>query len=62
MVRLVVLATDDSIDAVLDKWMAEWHTSMDLAVRGSKFATQKRKDEAKLKMAQLVEKEEEGGH
>ena len=50
------LAKDDAIDAVLDKWLAEWHTTTNLAVGGSKSAAQKKKDEAKLKMAQLVEK------
>jgi len=53
---LSYLATDDAIDAVLDKWMAEWHTSTNLEVGGSKFSAQKKKEEAKLKMAQLVEK------
>lgn len=45
------LAIDDAIDVVFDKWPTEWHTSMDLAVGGRKFAAQKKKEEAKLKMA-----------
>ena len=53
---LLYLTADDAIDAVLDKWPAEWHTTIDLAVGGSKSATQKKKDEAKLKIAQLIEK------
>jgi len=53
---LSYLAIDDAINAVLDKWMAEWHTTTDLAVGGSKFDVQKNKDEAKQKMMQLVEK------
>ena len=36
--------------------VVEWHTTTDLAVGGSKFATQKKKEEAKLMMAQVVEK------
>ena len=33
------LEMDDAIDAVLDQWSVEWHTTMDLAVGGSKFTT-----------------------
>lgn len=47
---------DDAIDVVLDKWPTEWCTPTDWVVGGSKSSTQKKKDEAKLKMAQLVEK------
>lgn len=52
-------ATDDAIDAILDKWPAEWCTTTNLAVGGRKFISQKKKDEAKLKMVQLVEKRKE---
>jgi len=52
---LLYLATDDAIDAMLDKWSAEWHTTMELVVGGSKSNTQNKKEEAKLKMAHLVE-------
>jgi len=47
---LSYLATDDAIDAMLDKWPAECRTTTDLAMGGSKSATQKKKEEAKLKM------------
>lgn len=53
---LLYLSIDDAIDAVLDKWLVEWCTLMDLAMGGKKSATQKKKEEAKLKMVQLVEK------
>ena len=33
------LATDDAIDVVLDKWSAEWHTTMELAVGGRNSTT-----------------------
>jgi len=48
---LPYLAMDCAIDATLDQWLAEWRTTTDLAVGGSKSAAQKRKEEAKLKMA-----------
>lgn len=53
---LLYLATNDAIDAVLDKWSTEWHTPTNLAVGGRRSTTQKKKDEAKLKMVQLVKK------
>lgn len=30
---------DDAIDVVLNQWLAEWCTTTDLAVGGSKYAT-----------------------
>ena len=42
---------DDIIDVVLDQWSTEWLTTMDLAIGGSKSTAQKKKEEAKLKMA-----------
>ena len=53
------LAMDDTIDVVLDRWPAEWHTTIDLAVGGSKSVAQRKKEEAKLKMTQLAEKRKE---
>lgn len=50
------LATDDAINAVLDKCPVEWRTTKDFAIGGSKFAAQENKDEANLKMVQLVKK------
>lgn len=50
------LAMDDVIDVVLDQWLTEWRTITDLVVGRSKSAMQKKKEEAKLKMAQLAEK------
>jgi len=49
------MAMDDAIGAVLGQWLAEWHTTMDLAVGRNKSIAQKKKEEAKLKMAQLAE-------
>ena len=37
--ELLYLETDDAIDAVLDRWPIEWHTTTDLGVGGSKSAT-----------------------
>jgi len=45
------LAIDDAKDVVLDKWPAEWYTTMDFRVGGSKSTKQNKKEEAKLKMA-----------
>lgn len=53
---LLYLVTNDTIDAVLDQWPVEWCTTMDLAVGRSKYIMQNKKEEAKLKMEQLVEK------
>jgi len=53
--NLPYLAMNDAINAVLDTWPAEWHTTTDLAIDGSKSDAQKKK-EANLKMAQLVDK------
>lgn len=53
---LPYFATDDAIDSVLDRWLEELHTTSNLAVRTSKFFTQCKKEEAKLKMSQLAEK------
>jgi len=50
------VATDDVIDAILYCWMAKWRTTIDLAVGSSNFVAQRKKEEAKLKMAQLAEK------
>lgn len=47
---------NDSINAVLDQWPIEWCTTIDLVVGKSKSVAQKKKEEAKLKMAQLEEK------
>lgn len=47
------LETDDSIDAIVNQWSAEWHTTIDLAVGGSKSSTHKKKEETKLKMTQM---------
>jgi len=55
---LPYLAKNDAIDAVLDRWSAEWHTIADLVVGGSKSVAQRKKDEAKLKMTQQDEKRE----
>jgi len=54
--NLPYLATYDAINAMLDKWSAEWCTTTKLLVGGSKSTALKKKEEAKLKMAQLVEK------
>lgn len=53
---LPYLAMDDVIDAVLDQWPTEWRTTTDLAMGGSKYTTQRKKEEAKIKMTQLAEK------
>lgn len=53
---LPYLATDDVIDAVLDRWPTKWRTTTDLAVGGSKSTAQRNKEEAKLKMMQLAKK------
>jgi len=50
------LETNDAIDAVLDQWLAEWHTTTDLVVGGRKSVMQRKKEEAKLNMMQLAEK------
>lgn len=47
---LPYLAIVDAIDTILDRWPVEWCTKIDLAVGGSKFATQRKKEEAKLMM------------
>ena len=52
---LSYLAMDDTIDAVLNQWSAEWHATIDLVVGGNKSSAQE-KEEAKLKMAQLIKK------
>lgn len=53
---LPYLATDDTIDAVLDHWSAKSHTTAKLAMRGKKFVVERKKEEAKLKMTQLAKK------
>ena len=47
---LPYLATDDAIDVVLDRWSTEWCTTSDLVVRARKSTTQRKKEEAKIKM------------
>jgi len=53
---LPYLVTDDTIDVVLDQWLAEWHTTTDLVMGRSKPLVQKKEEEANLKMAQLAKK------
>lgn len=38
---------------VLNQWSAKWHSTTDLVVGGSKSTTQRKKEEAKLKMTDL---------
>ena len=47
---LPYLEMDDAIDAVLDHWLTEWRTIIDLAVGGRKSSAQCKEEEAKLKM------------
>jgi len=49
--NFLYLAIDDAIDVGLDKWLAEWRTTMDLAMGGSNSTAQKKKDETNLNMA-----------
>lgn len=56
---LPYLETDDAIDAMLNQWPVDWHFTTDLSMGRSKFATQKKKEEAKLKMTHLAEKRKE---
>lgn len=44
------VATNDTIDVVLDQWLAEWRATIDLVVGGSKPAAQRKKEEVKLKI------------
>lgn len=53
---LPYLATDDAIDAVLDRWLGEWHTTSYLVMGASKTSAQCKKVEAKLKMVKLAKK------
>lgn len=53
---LPYLATDDTTIAVLDRWPVDWHTTTDLIAGSSKFITQRKKEEAKLRMEQLATK------
>ncbi len=53
---LPYLATYEFIDGVLDRWPAEWCSTTNLAMGGSKSSTQRKKEEAKLKMTQLAKK------
>jgi len=46
----------NAIDAVLDHWPTEWHTTSDLAMGASKSTMQCKRDKAKLNMAQLAKK------
>lgn len=48
---LSYIAINNAINVVLDQWLTEWCTTTDLAMGGSKSATQKKKEEAKFKMA-----------
>ena len=50
------LATDDDIFEVLESWPLEWHTATGSVVEMDKFTAQRKKEETKLRMAQLVEK------
>jgi len=52
---LPYLETDDVIDVVLDRWLAKWHNASDSVMGSSKSTVQHKKEEAKLKMAQLAE-------
>jgi len=54
--ELPYLAIDDVIFAVLESWPPEWHAPASSVVEAEKSATQRKKEEAKLRMAQLVEK------
>lgn len=53
---LPYLATENAITVVLDRWLVDWCTASDLTAGSSKFAAQRKKDEAKLKMEQLATK------
>ena len=54
--ELPYLATDDVIFAVLESWLSEWRASADSTVEVEKFVVQRKKEETKLWMVQLVEK------
>lgn len=47
---------DDVIFDVLESWSLEWHAPPSSTVEAEKLVAQRKKDEAKLHMAQLVEK------
>lgn len=47
---------DDEIGVVLEHWLVEWCTTSDLAAGSSKFTAQCKKEQAKLKKAQLAKK------
>lgn len=50
------MATYDVIFDVLEVWPPEWHALAISTVKVGKFAAQRKKEEAKLWVAQLVEK------
>jgi len=53
---LLYLVMNNVIGAVLDHWSIEWCIASDLTARSSKSVTQRKNEEAKLKMAHLAEK------
>lgn len=53
---LPYLTTDDMNTVILYHCLAECHAASDLTVGSRKFATKRKKEEARLKMEQLVEK------
>lgn len=53
---LPYLVIDDAINVVLDCWLEEWHTALEMEVGFSKTIVQQKKEEAKLKMEQLTMK------
>lgn len=54
--ELPYMATDDVIFNVLEGWMPEWHTLAISTVEAGKSVAQRKKEEAKLWVAQLVKK------
>ena len=53
--ELPYLATSDVI-FVIESWLPEWRAPVGSMMEAEKFATQRRKEEAKLQMVQLAEK------
>jgi len=54
-IKLPFVDTEDAIFYVLEAWQLEWHTP-DIA-KTKKFVVQKKKDDAKLCITQLAEKQ-----
>lgn len=54
--ELPYLATDDVIFTMLESWLPEWCAPASSTVEENKSVVQRKKDKAKLHMAQLAEK------